>query len=527
MRSWRWYPFVRNHKKVYFRICLCFVLVLSPLLLFPISWSRRAYTSFSCRPFSRSIPYFHTKVNISDGVKLWSEDCDQLSVEQRLVSPGQFIKCDADNKPFLDCKFVNVKLEDSDSDRAQIRERGLSIQDKDSLTFFELQFSAFMKVKSRKFDDKPILIRNIIDLERQKLPKDRSKFLTDEWPILTKKFGIVLKNGSMESCQSMFSEDVVIYYAYHTQNVWHLHEGLFRVWRTLRNNGLLQDNITVIQIDKEGYAWNHKEYLEAFTGVHWLKLRDIPADSCFRKLHVVGYPQYMFDKVQADIFDVKEYRSFMMKGLGIKESVDCYSSKTEVTFISRRNRKKASDGQRVPLGDRHLRNEDVLINRISSIDNFSASAYSFEALSKQEQIRVSCRSDILVGVHSGGLLNVLWLKPGALLLQTQVPGVEYGSHEIWKRPPLLVVQGIGFFDMEQLAINVGARYETLYASGYDGPSKEVANCKFQLKNDIKFLERCYNIFKQERISYTDGTDFTVESEILLSKIFEWKKVSGV
>ena len=178
----------------------------------------------------------------------------------------------------------------------------------------------------------------------------------------------------------------------------------------------------------------------------------------------------------------------MMKGLDIKESVDCYSNKIEVTFISRRNRRKADEGQLAPRGDRHLLNEDELVKKISSMEGTTAKAYSFDMLSKQRQIKVSCRSDILIGVHSGGLLNTLWLKPGSLLLQTQVPGVEYGSHEIWKRPPLLVIQGIGYFDMEQLAENVGACYDTLYARGYDGPSDEVESCKFQVKNNAKFLE---------------------------------------
>jgi len=300
-----------------------------------------------------------------------------------------------------------------------------------------------------------------------------------------------------------------------------MHEGLFRLWRTLWSNDLLHKSIIVIQIDKEGDKWHHKEYLDAFKYVRWQKLTDVPMNSCFRKLHVVGYPQYMFDKVQADISEVKEYRSFMIKGLDIEESAKCYSKKIEVTFISRRNRRKANDGQKIPRGNRHLANEYDLIRRISSMKNINVNAYSFEALSKQEQVKVSCRSDILIGVHSGGLLNAIWLKPGSLLLQTQVPGVEYGSHEIWKRPPLLVIQAIHYFDMEQLAENVGAHYETLYASGYKGPSKEVESCKFQLRNDTKFLEKCYNIFKEERSSFTAGTDFTIDSKILLAKIYNW------
>lgn len=231
----------------------------------------------------------------------------------------------------------------------------------------------------------------------------------------------------------------------------------------------------------------------------------------------------MFDKSQAVVSDVREYRSFMMKGLDIKESVDCLSKKIEVTFISRRNRRKAYEGEIVPRGDRYLLNEDELVKKMSSMENITAKAYSFESLSKQEQIKVSCRSDILIGVHSGGLLNTLWLKPGSLLLQTQVPGVEYGTREIWKRPPLLVIQGIGYFDMEQLAESVGAYYDNLYASGYHGPRKEVESCKLQAKFNTKFLEKCYDIFKKERILYTAGTDFTIDANILLSKIYKWRE----
>lgn len=511
--------------KVFLRICL-FPLVL--LLSIRVSWSQKIYTSFSCRPFSSSIPYFHTKINISDRVSLWSEACYGLRAEQLISGPGQFTNCDTDNKPFLDCKFLNVKLEGIDSERVLIPERGLSTRDGDGLSFYKLQFSAYAKAKVKVESDESksnsILVRNIIDLERQRLPSGRSKFQTKNWPILTKKFGLVLRNSPMD-CQSVFSEDVILFYAYHTRNVWHLHEGLFRVWRTMENNRLLGKKITVIQVDKEGDQWQHKEYLEAFENVQWFKLREVPLDSCFRKLHVVGYPQHMFDKVQSDISDVQEYRSFMMKGLGIKESVDCYSNKIEVTFISRRNRRKADEGQLAPRGDRHLLNEDELVKKISSMEGTTAQAYSFEMLSKQQQMKVSCRSNILIGVHSGGLLNTLWLKPGSLLLQTQVPGVEFGSHEIWKRPPLLVIQGIGYYDMEQLAENVGAYYDNLYSIGFNGPSKEVESCKLHVKNDTKFLEKCYNIFKRERILYTAGTDFTIEEKLLLSKIDKWRKSS--
>ena len=522
IHRWAGWPILK--KKASLRIC--FVCLFFSVVLIRFSSTPSAYTSFSCRPYSTSIPYFHTKINISNGVKLWSDACNELRVKQLLLSPKQFTKCDADDKPFIDCRFENVKLEDSASDRLQISERGLSFLDKDGLDFYKLQISAFMKVKSGKTSSNPIIVRNVVDLERQKLPGDRSKVRSQSWPPLSKKFGLVLRSGPLEGCSTVFSEDVVIFYAYHTQNVWHLHEGLFRLWRTIRNNGLQLDDITVIQIDKEGDVWNHEEYLKPFTGVRWLKLIDVPTNSCFQKLHVVGYPQHMFDKIQADIFDVKKYRSFMLNGLNINESVDCHSQKTEITFISRRNRKKGGQpGQKVPNGNRHLQNEDDLIKKISSIENFNARAYSFEALSKREQMKISCKSDILIGVHSGGLLNALWLKPGALLLQTQVPGVEYGNREIWKRPPLLVIQGIGYYDMEQLAKNVGAYFGNIYATGYSGPSKEVANCKFHTNKTEEFIQMCYNVFKKERISFTEGTDFTIDSEILLFEIYKWRKMS--
>ena len=115
--------------------------------------------------------------------------------------------------------------------------------DGDGLSFHKLQFSALAKAKteveSEKSQSNPIFIRNIIDLERQQLPRGRTKFWTEKWPILTKKFGLILRNVPMDSCRSIFSEDVILFYAYHTQNVWHLHEGLFRVWRTMENNALL------------------------------------------------------------------------------------------------------------------------------------------------------------------------------------------------------------------------------------------------------------------------------------------------
>lgn len=72
--------------------------------------------------------------------------------------------------------------------------------------------------------------------------------------------------------------------------------------------------------------------------------------------------------------------------------------------------------------------------------------------------------------------------------------------------------------MQQLAENIGAYYDTLYARGFDGPSAAVSSCKIPERTDEKFLKLCYSIFKKERKLFTSGKDFSIDSRELVSKI---------
>jgi len=476
-------------------------------------------TSIACEPVGKPLPYFHSKINYTAGVKLWERSCEDLSAEQELYDHNQLLKCSVDNKPFSHCSFKNIKLDRVDPNRYNIVEPGLSDSDQDGLFVHGLEFSVFSS-----YEKSSLFIRNLLDLERQQLPKRRNITDAKNWPILTKKFGVSVKNSLQNiKCDVEFTNTVILLYAYHTHSVWHLHEGLFRLWRTMKTSGALhKSNVTVIRIDKEKNIWSHREYLDVFKSVKWIHVSEVPVNSCFNDLIVVGYPQHMFDKVQRRNLDVIEYRAFMMAGLGVNEEKDCNSNLPQVTFISRRNRMHVSswDDRVTPSGNRHIINEDTLVKSIEEKFSFQARAYSFEKMSKLDQVRIVCKSSILIGVHSGALLNTIWLKPGSLLLQTQVPGSEYGSHEIWKRPAILVHQGIGFFDMEQLAKNIGVYYKTVFSSLYRGPSKDIENCKIPLKKDLKF---CFNAYKRERLVFTEGTDFTLGVEDVLQKIEIWVK----
>lgn len=472
---------------------------------------------FSCQLLSEPLPYFHTKVNYTEGVILWNHSCHELENEQKVNGDlGQFLSCNADDKPFSHCEFKNILLEEIETDRNQVWEPGLKDTDKDGLTAHGLQFSIFHSKKRRS---KAVFIRNIIDIERQQLPRNRDVTNAAEWPVITKKFGAVIKHIDDRTCMHHYKHPVFLLYAYHTWNIWHLHEGLFRLWRTMKSYGLLGSAVTVIRADKEQNIFHHKEYLDVFAFVKWQHISEIPKNSCFEEMYVVGYPQHMFDKRQHRIADVAEYRAFMMQGLGIKEEEDCFTNETRVTFISRRNRMmRQTKDERIPPGNRHLRNEEDLIKRINSHFKFKARAYSFEQMSKYNQVQIICSSDILIGVHSGALLNILWLKPRSLLLQTQVPGAEYGTREIWRRPRILVQQGIGFYDMEQLSMNIGAHYGTLYSRDYQGPGKDVEKCKNLY---IKDLSVCFSIFKKERSLFSKGVIFSVSFEDLAAEIESW------
>eukprot|EP00227_Mantoniella_beaufortii_P018491 CAMPEP_0197581944 /NCGR_PEP_ID=MMETSP1326-20131121/5307_1 /TAXON_ID=1155430 /ORGANISM="Genus nov. species nov., Strain RCC2288" /LENGTH=469 /DNA_ID=CAMNT_0043145933 /DNA_START=452 /DNA_END=1861 /DNA_ORIENTATION=+ len=456
-----------------------------------------------------------------NGVKLWDPGCVILNDEVK-VSIASLTSCDVDNTPFADCLLRRVSLDSIQNNRVAFRQRGMKRVDGDAFTALGRQLTA--RLPPRAFlgrGDRPLWVRNIMSLERQRLPTNRDRLNPSSWPQLTKKLGVTLSAGSsLPPCGYVFETPVVFLYAYHCSSVWHTHEGLYRLWQTMRSHDLLgRKDVTVVRIDKhrdgQPATWPHRNYWDVFD-VKLMNVSSLEPSTCFDELYVVGYPQHLFDKRDTSAADVQEYRSFMLRGLGIREETECNSAVPSVILISRCGRLALLEHSAMKnFGRRHMLNEERVISLLRATTKADVEAVSFELLSRKEQALKVCKASVLIGVHSGALLHTLWLKPKKILIQVQSAGEEYGTRQIWTRPHVLVTQGIGHFDMEQLAYNVGAKYFNQFVNGATGPSAVVESCTRPLLGPIK-LAACFQVFKKERAIFARGDDFRVnETEIVL------------
>jgi glycoprotein 2-beta-D-xylosyltransferase len=109
-----------------------------------------------------------------------------------------------------------------------------------------------------------------------------------------------------------------------------------------------------------------------------------------------------------------EFRRAAIHSMGIDEAANSTNSteKCVVTVISRR----AYGGRRV---QRMWTNEDEVLDKMRADygDLCVVQSFDFADLPMQEQMRLMLTSDVVIGMHGAGMVNVAWTRPGTLVVE--------------------------------------------------------------------------------------------------------------
>jgi hypothetical protein len=74
---------------------------------------------------------------------------------------------------------------------------------------------------------------------------------------------------------------------------------------------------------------------------------------------------------------------------------------------------------------------------------FDVERVDFGALSWSEQVAVSASSDVMLGVHGNGLTNLLWMQPGAVVVELFPPGFHQYDYQMYSE-----LAGLTYFGLE-------------------------------------------------------------------------------
>jgi hypothetical protein len=123
---------------------------------------------------------------------------------------------------------------------------------------------------------------------------------------------------------------------------------------------------------------------------------------------------------------LKAFRQFILDGLAIPPA---RHGRPVITLIRRRYRGGA------PTADRRISNEDALVSALGALGGVDVQAVDFAEMPYVEQVQRVSETDVLIGMHGAGLTNLLWLPPGAGVIEL-MPSPEgvpltYANMAMW------------------------------------------------------------------------------------------------
>ena len=68
----------------------------------------------------------------------------------------------------------------------------------------------------------------------------------------------------------------------------------------------------------------------------------------------------------------------------------------------------------------------------------------FAGLPWQQQVRLSAAHDVMLGVHGNGLTNILWMRPGSLVLEFFPDGARHYDYQFYAE-----LAGLTYFGFER------------------------------------------------------------------------------
>lgn len=147
----------------------------------------------------------------------------------------------------------------------------------------------------------------------------------------------------------------------------------------------------------------------------------IPAD------HTGEIFSYLTSQYELDFFFQKKHEIILVKNLiEIKHSDSGLADKILVHSLRERLRRDVQENakKRKILISRRYAKTRKLVNEENLVDMFprdDVEVVHMEDLPLREQIDLAANTRLMMGLHGAGLVNLIWMRPGAKLVEIRVP----------------------------------------------------------------------------------------------------------
>ena len=143
----------------------------------------------------------------------------------------------------------------------------------------------------------------------------------------------------------------------------------------------------------------------------------------------VGFPNHALGRADTSNEETALFHEFLRERFELTTTQSSgYKSRPLMVFMSRDS---LPDPKRAR---RHLENQDHVAEMLRKKTNWNVSVVSMQNLTFQEQAQLMYETSVLVSVHTAGFYNVLFMQPGAIAIQINVPGTHFGTIEYEGRP---------------------------------------------------------------------------------------------
>ena len=218
--------------------------------------------------------------------------------------------------------------------------------------------------------------------------------------------------------------------AYHMGNLGHLYETIFRLFLELKSRSDFMNvkQIIILNAEKEvPFLTLLKQLFPKIQIISpWHFSRKFV---CVRNGIFVGFPNHALGRADTSHEETKLFHEFLRERFKLTRAKDSSrESRPLVVFMSRNS---LPDPKRAR---RHLNNEAELADLLTEQTKWKVRVVSMQTLNFQEQAQLMYETSVLVSVHTAGFYNVLFMQPGSVAIQVNVPGTHFGSIEYEYRP---------------------------------------------------------------------------------------------
>lgn len=310
-------------------------------------------------------------------------------------------------------------------------------------------------------------------------------------------------------------------------------ESLFRLYKTMKLHSLLDKTIRIVNLDplegtramfmghevhrsgiESSGRFKYEELLYAFskTIFHMDMFHEKPV--CFQRAIIVGYSEYSLGLFTNKSSDLLDFRDFLLKKLNLKRD----NRQQQITLLSRSNILGYGETSlERAYRRRHIINEEELVVYLREKIPKSIEIVKLNELTIHQQITLMFSTEVLISIHSAALINMLWLRPGSVVIQIHIEGTHLGSNSMLRRNHLLVRMCGASFHMvtpvESMSSSLKLKYEEIIVGGSDSKLNQlIAFCE----NREKLSRMCCDVFEREERLQRFAEDFSLDEMTLLS-----------